>query len=58
MADMLQSRANTKSVAGCWRFSEISTLCRTTATVALVKASERVHQGKSPQSPSAIRRYN
>ena len=36
MADMLQSRANTKSVAGCWRFSEISTLCRTTATVVLV----------------------
>ena len=35
MTDMLQSRANTKSVAGCWRFSEISTLCRATATVVL-----------------------
>ena len=35
MTDMLQSHANTKSVAGCWRFSEISTLCRATATVVL-----------------------
>ena len=26
MTGMLQSRATTKSVAGCWRFSEISTL--------------------------------